>query len=163
VVIGCLNGPGIARIDVDQAGMGYTNAPAITIVPNANQVGNVVAPITSVSIGRSVAQFTISNTGSGYSSSPTVVIGPPNALNGVQATATANIGFGYGTFTIQKYDASHDYYAAWRGTNITSPVMTRPYQDQMNSVIAYFTNLGYTINRQINVNTNSTLQWSIKW
>ena len=163
VVLGCLNGPGIARIDVDKPGEDYITVPTVAIVPNVHQVGNVVAPITSVSIGYSIYGFAVSYAGSRYNSTPNIVIGPPDTLNGIQATAVANLGFGYSTFTVQKYNDSNDYYAAWQGTAITTPTLIRPYQDQMNTVISYFTNLGYTINRQINANTNNTLQWSIKW
>jgi hypothetical protein len=65
--------------------------------------------------------------------------------------------------TISLYPASKDYYAAWKGTTISNDLLTRPYVDRMDTVIAYFTDLGYVINRQTNPATGNTIQWSVKW
>ena len=77
------------------------------------------------------------------------------------AIVLSNVGSGISTCNL--YAASLDYYAAWQGTTLSNPQLLSPYNDQMNTVIAYFTNLGYTINRIINTSTNNTLSWSVQW
>jgi len=50
------------------------------------------------------------------------------------------------------------------GSNGTSnSLIDRPYADQMNAVIKYFTDLGYTITRATNPDTGNTFVWVIKW
>ena len=101
--------------------------------------------------------------GVGYASTPSANISAPQYIQGNAATATASIGIGAGTMTISLYPASKDYFAAWKGTTISNDAFTRPYVDRMDTVIAYFTDLGYVINRQTNPATGNTIQWSVKW
>jgi hypothetical protein len=163
VILGSLQVTGVSSIIMIDSGSGYTSVPTVEIIPNINQLGSVISPTTIVSIGYSVTGITITNSGNNYQTVPSIVISPPNVIGSVQATATATIGYGSGPFSISKYTSSYDYFAAWQGTSISDAALIRPYQDQMNTVINYFTNLGYTINRQINTNTNNTLQWSVMW
>jgi hypothetical protein len=70
---------------------------------------------------------------------------------------------GSGTFYIYAYYPSLDYYGAWQGTNLSNPLLSPPYNNQMNSVISYFSTLGYQVNRIVNTTTGNTLTWVIQW
>jgi uncharacterized protein YcbX len=50
------------------------------------------------------------------------------------------------------------YFNVWQGT-VTDTAKT----DQMNQVVSYFENLGYTIVRQTNTSTNTTFKWVIDY
>ena len=68
-----------------------------------------------------------------------------------------------GTTAVTSYPDSRDYYAVWTNGTPSNSILTRPYQDQMNNIVAYFTNMGYTILQQVNPSTNTSFQWYIKW
>ena len=68
-----------------------------------------------------------------------------------------------GTFVLVPYPTSRDYYAAWKGTSLSNNQLSRPYTERMDTVITYFTNLGYTINRLTNPVTRNTITWSLQW
>ena len=77
----------------------------------------------------------------------------------VIGAGTANTALG---LTAQTYTASNPdsvaYYNVWSGT-----VADRAKSDQMNQVINYFENLGYTIERLKNTTTNKNLKWVITY
>ena len=79
----------------------------------------------------------------------TFVVGSGTANTALGLTAT--------TSTATNPD-SVAYFNTWQGT-ATDRVKT----DQMNQVILYFQNLGYTIERLKNTNTNKTIKWSISY
>lgn len=158
-----LGGTGILRIDVVDGGADYTSDPIVSVIPGINQVGVPISPSTWTTRGYSVDHIAVVTGGIGYTSAPDVNISAPQDLNGEAATATASIGVGAGTMTISLYPASKDYYAAWKGTTISNSAFTRPYVDRMDTIIAYFTDLGYVINRQTNPATGNTIQWAVKW
>ena len=56
------------------------------------------------------------------------------------------------------YAVAVQYYNAWQGTSDD-----RQKTLQMNKVIQYFTDLGYTIDRQTNMTSQATFQWVIAW
>ena len=74
-------------------------------------------------------------------------------------TGTANVDLGLtaATNTATNPD-SVSYFSTWQG-NLTD----RPKTDQMNQVIQYFQQLGYTITRLKNTNTNKTFKWVISY
>ena len=163
IVYAALAGTGIDRIDIVDGGENYTSNPIVNVIPAVDQQGNVIAPGTTVSRGFSIENIVIVTTGANYQSVPDVVISAPDDVNGNVAVATASIGIGQGALSIHLYPASRDYFAAWKGTTISNSLLTRPYVDRMDTIVQYFTDLGYTINRQTNPATGNTLQWSIKW
>ena len=77
----------------------------------------------------------------------------------VLGAGTANTALG---LTAQTYTASNPdsvaYYNVWSGT-----VADRAKSDQMNQVVKYFENLGYTIERLKNTTTNKNLKWVISY
>lgn len=154
---------GIEQIVVTNGGQNYTSDPQVNIIPGAGETVSPIQPTTSVIRGFSIDTVVITNSGDGYDSAPAVTISAPSNLTGNTSTATATIGYGTGTMSIQPYPASRDYWAVWQNQTPSDPNLTRPYAERMDTVIAYFTNLGYTINRQTNPITGNTLQWNIKW
>jgi phage tail sheath gpL-like len=72
-------------------------------------------------------------------------------------TANTDLGLTAATTTATNPD-SVTYYNVWQGS-ATDRVKT----DQMNQVILYFQNLGYTIERLKNTSTNKNLKWVISY
>jgi len=56
------------------------------------------------------------------------------------------------------YALATEYYDVWVGANDNRGKLL-----QMNKVVQYFTDLGYTIDRQTNSTTHATFQWVISW
>lgn len=72
-------------------------------------------------------------------------------------TANTNLGLTAQTYTASNPD-SVTYYNVWSGTTAD-----RVKTDQMNQVIKYFQNLGYTIERLKNTTTNKNFKWVISY
>jgi hypothetical protein len=72
-------------------------------------------------------------------------------------TANTDLGLTAGT-TSATNPSSVDYFSVWQG--VTND---RAKTDQMNQVISYFENLGYTISRLTNTATNKTFKWVISY
>ena len=68
-------------------------------------------------------------------------------------TATVNTGT-----VMTASDTGQPYYSSWQAT-----VVNKVLDDQMNAVIKYFQDLGYSIVRKTNTNTTNTFFWEIKW
>lgn len=161
--ISLLNPTGVARIDIVNTGNYYTSKPLIYVIPSPLNYIDTLAPATVVNLGYSVDHISVVNAGSGYNSVPDVIIAAPNGINGTQATALAAIGISTGTVVVSAYQNSRDYYKVWKNQNPSDALYVRPYQERMDTVMAYFKNLGYTINRQTNPVTGNTILWSIMW
>lgn len=152
----------ILAVDVIQGGALYDVAPTLIWSIDANQVGNPILPITEVNLSYGIASVTITLPGDGYSSIPTISFSAPS-VGGTVASAVAMLGIGSGTFSITQYLPGNDYYLVWQTQAPSDPRLTRVYTDQMAAVMAYFTNLGYTISQITNPNTGDTMSWSIQW
>jgi len=161
--IAILSSTGIDRIIITDQGTSYTSPPTIYLIPGQYQPTTPIPPTMVAQIGFSIDTIAVTGTGAGYQSAPSVAIAPPQITGGIDATAVAYIGAGSGTFGIIPYPESKDYFRAWKGQPMSNQVLSRPYTERMDTVIAYFTNLGYTINRLTNPSTNTTLMWSIRW
>jgi len=154
---------GIQQVVVTNGGQDYSSAPQVNIVADSGEIVQPTQPSTTPIIGFSISTIAITSQGQGYDSAPTITISAPQNLNGNLATATATIGYGAGTMSVIGYPASYDYYLVAQGGNALDPNQTRPYADQMGTIINYFQNLGYTITQQTNPNTNRTFQWNVQW
>lgn len=102
------------------------------------------------------------------------LVASKNAANNLVLTYTApaatawTVVIGAGTantplgVTAQTYTAtdpsSVSYYNVWTGTSVD-----RAKSDQMNQVLEYFKNLGYSIDRLKNTTTNKNLKWVITY
>ena len=90
----------------------------------------------------------------------TITHGSTDVINSsakVTDAALPDSGVSAGTKTATN-PTSVDYFNCWQG-NATS----RPKTDQMNQVILYFQQLGYTIERLKNTSTGKTLKWVISY
>lgn len=56
------------------------------------------------------------------------------------------------------YSTAAEYFDVWAGSSAD-----RPKTLQMDKVIKYFSDLGYTIDRKTNSDTNSTFKWVVAW
>jgi hypothetical protein len=158
-----LYGTGVQQIVMTSGGEFYSSNPQVNVIAGAGETVQPIQPSTSVIRGFSIATIAITDQGQGYTSIPIVSISAPENLGSNAAVATASIGYGSGTMSVIPYPASYDYFQVWQGGNALDPNLTRPYADQMGTIINYFTNLGYTITQQTNPNTNKTFQWNVKW
>jgi hypothetical protein len=70
---------------------------------------------------------------------------------------------GSGIFYVYAYYPSQDYYGAWQGQIMSNPLLSPPYNTQMNAVINYFATLGYIVNRIVNTSTSNTFTWVLQW
>ena len=161
--VSLLNGTGVDVIVVDNIGDNYVADPIIYLIPGINQPTQPISPVLVPLRAYSVSSISLTNTGQGYSSVPQVTLSAPFFAVGTPATAVATLGTGTGTFTLNPYYNSRDYFAAWKGLSLTNSQLARPYNERMDTIVAYFTNLGYTINRLTNPATNNTLMWSVQW
>ena len=158
-----LYGTGVQQIVMTNGGEFYSSNPQVNVIAGAGETVQPTQPSTNVIRGFSIATIAITDQGQGYTSIPTVAISAPQNLGSNAAVATASIGYGSGTMSMIPYPASYDYFQVWQGGNALDPNLTRPYADQMGTIINYFQNLGYTITQQTNPNTNKTFQWNVKW
>ena len=163
-----MNPTSIAAVRITASGADYTADPLILFTDGPGQIDAPLYPTTKVNRQFEVAAVEILDSGSGYQSSPTVQFSAPQAVGGIVATATATLGVGTGIFSISQYTSSLDYFKVLScGTSgssgTSSSLVDRPYSDQMNAVIKYFTDLGYTITRATNPATGNTFEWVIKW
>ena len=154
---------GVQQIVVTNGGQDYSNVPQVNVIAGAGETTQPIQPSTTTVIGYSLAAIAITNQGQGYQGVPNITVSAPQIMGGNIATATATIGYGSGTMSVIGYPASYDYFQVWQGGDAMNPNQTRPYADQMGTIINYFTNLGYVIQQQTNPNTNNTLQWNVKW
>ena len=60
--------------------------------------------------------------------------------------------------TDEQLDNAQNYYRAWKG-DIPNKALER----EMNSIIEYFSNLGYVIERRVNQETGQNFKWVIYW
>jgi hypothetical protein len=161
--VALLTGTGVDNIVVTNIGDNYVADPIVYLIPGVNQPVTPVSPVITVTRAFSVANVALTNSGEGYTSAPIITMSAPFFAVGTTATAVATIGTGIGTFVLNPYYSSRDYYAAWKGLALSNNQLSRPYTERMDTIIAYFTNLGYTINRLTNPSTNNTLMWSLQW
>ena len=157
-----LESTGIGAVRILTQGSSYTSNPTVTFTPAVQQVDAPVYPIATANRSFSINSILVTDTGSGYESTPNVMISAP-AAGGTPALATATLGYGSGIFTITQVDASVEYYQVWTNCTASNSLWIRPYEDQMNAVIKYFTDLGYTITRSVNPAIGNTFQWILKW
>lgn len=156
-------GTGIDRIVMTNSGINYTADPTVYLLPGTYQSTSPLPPVMIAQRGYSIANIAVTSSGIGYSSVPVISIAVPQQFNGLQAAANAYIGAGAGTFGVKPYPNSRDYYKAWKSQPLSNEQLSRPYIERMDTVITYFTNLGYTINRITNPSTNATITWKVQW
>ena len=143
----------ITSINVVNGGAGYTTLyPYLTIsdpgTGAATQVNLTAGSVSSVTVLDSGNNYTANATGTVYNPVTAPAPNPPASPAIVKINTAVNT---FGTNPNQ-------YYQVWAGTQTNAAI-----DSQINSVISYFTALGYTITPQTNPVTGTTLQWLVAW
>lgn len=143
----------ITQVIVNNTGAGYAVDPPFLVISDPG-----TGAVTTVTLsGTSVASISVDLPGTGYTTSATgTVFNPPTAAlpNPPATPAVVTINTSVNTFGTNP----NLYYQVWAGTATNKPI-----QLQLNSVLSYFSNLGYTIIIQSNPATGSTISWKICW
>jgi hypothetical protein len=147
------NAGGVVGISVDNGGNGYAPFKPYLVISDPGTGATTTVNLT----GTSVSSIAVNNPGNNYTSSATgTVMNPPTAAlpNPPATPAVVTINANQNTFGTNPTL----YWQVWAGTTTNKPIAM-----QMNSVLAYFKGLGYTIMQQTNPATGSTIQWKICW
>lgn len=144
---------GVSQVLVNAGGVGYSTYLPYLVISNPGYGAITKVNLTSTS----VSSIDVLAPGSNYVPTPTGVVynpstaGTPNPpVNPAQVT----IQFSQNTFGTDP----NAYYQVYAGTMTNKQLAM-----QMNTVLSYFKGLGYTITRQTNPATGSTMQWKICW
>ena len=143
----------ITGISVVNGGNGYTPFLPYLVITDPGTGAQTTVTLT----GSSVSSIAVNSPGNNYTSSATgTVMNPPTAAlpNPPATPAVVTINVNQNTFGTNP----SLYWQVWAGAATNKPI-----QQQMNSVLAYFKGLGYTIVQQSNPATGSTIQWKICW
>jgi len=89
----------------------------------------------------------------------TIVLSASTTWSYEIGTGTANTGLGFtdGIY-VPPTPTSTTYFSSWQGA-----LTDRALDNQMNTVIKYFGNLGYKLNRLTNSATGKTFRWHVYW
>lgn len=143
----------ITGVSVSSSGWGYSTVnPYLTItdpgtgaITQVNLTGNTVGSISVLTAG---SNYTQSATGTVFNPSTAPLPNPPTTPATVEINVNNNT---YGTNPML-------YWQTWAGTTTNKQITT-----QLNTVLSYFKQLGYTITIQSNPATGNTIQWKICW
>lgn len=144
----------VSQVFVTSGGSGYELLSPVTVIYDPN--GGQGAETTTVMEegGGEVKEVIVENGGYGYSTDTTAEVitdpelDPPTSVAQVVVMVTENT---YGT------DPTEYYYV------LIGQSDNRVLREQMDYVMSYFRNLGYTIIPTVNPETLNTIQWSICW
>lgn len=144
---------GVSTVLINNGGVGYAVYPPYLVISNPGS-----GAITQVNLtGTSVSSISVTAPGSNYVPTPTGVVFNPTTAglpNPPADPAQVTIQFSQNTYGTDP----NAYYQVYAGTATNKQLAM-----QMNTVLSYFKGLGYTITRQTNPATGTTLQWKICW
>lgn len=143
----------ISQVVIVNTGAGYAVNSPYLVITNPGTGATTAVTLS----GTSIASIAVLTNGSNYTNTATgTVFNPPTAAlpNPPATPAQVTIAVSSNTFGTNP----NLYYQVWAGTQFNKPILL-----QMNSVVTYFTKLGYTVTQQTNPATGSTLQWKICW
>jgi len=143
----------ITQVIVDNTGAGYAVFPPYLVISDPG----TGATTTVTLAGTSVASIAVNVQGSQYTTGATGnVLNPPTAAlpNPPATPSVVTINTAVNTFGTNP----NLYWQVWSGTATNKPI-----QLQLNSVLAYFKGLKYTIQIQSNPDNGNTVQWRICW
>lgn len=149
-----VNGQGqITQVIIENTGGGYGNLSPYLAISNQG-----TGAVTSVSLdGTSVSSISVLASGSGYNLPVSATVynpvtaplpNPPVDSANILVEINENT---YGT-------NPQEYWNVWAGATTNKII-----QLQINQVLSYFTQLGYTIKIMTNPETGNTIQWVICW
>jgi hypothetical protein len=137
-------------VQIYNTGEGYVDFPPYLVItdPGSGATTSVILN------GTAISAINVLKNGSNYTSAATGnVLNPPTAPSPT-TPAQVKINVPANTFGTNP----NLYWQVWQGA-----ATNKPLQMQMNSVITYFQGLGYTITRQTNPATGTTMQWYVCW
>lgn len=147
--IGTINNPVVNNLDTL-----IINGQSVTLGVVANTLDGIIADINNANLPGIVAtkdnNFLVLNIDVHANSVWSYEIGA--------GTANSSLGFIQGVYSIPTNPESVQYFQSWQGA-----LNDRAKIQQMNSVIKYFQNLGYKIERITNSTTGQTFKWHIYW
>ena len=147
--IGTINNPVVNNLDTL-----IINGQSVTLGVVANTLDGIIADINNANLPGIVAtkdnNFLVLNIDVHANSVWSCEIGA--------GTANSSLGFIQGVYSIPTNPESVQYFQSWQGA-----LNDRAKIQQMNSVIKYFQNLGYKIERITNTTTGQTFKWHIYW
>ncbi len=143
----------ITKVVLTNAGYGYAamnpylviSDPGTGATTKVNLVGTTVGTVTVLTPGTNYTQAAV---GTVFNPSTVGLPNPPATPAVVTIDVNNNT---YGTDPIL-------YWQIWAGATTNKPISS-----QLNTVLSYFKNLGYTIIIQTNPQTGNTIQWKICW
>ena len=143
----------VTSVVVVNTGAGYATISPYLVISNpgtgaTTSVTLAGTSVASIAVLTNGSQYTTGATGTVFNPSTAALPNPPATPAVVTVNVSSNT---YGT-------NPNLYYQVWQGTETNKAIML-----QMNSVMTYFSNLGYTISRITNPATGSTFQWKICW
>ena len=148
IKIGTVNNPTVSVGDTF-----IINGSTITLGTSGTNLNSVIADIndagvTGVTAGKDAGYLVL-----------TIVLSASTTWSYEIGTGTANatLGFTDGIY-VPPTPSSTTYFTSWQGT-----ITNRALENQMNSVIKYFNNLGYKLARLTNSATGKTFKWHIYW
>jgi hypothetical protein len=137
----------IASVSVISGGIDYLTYEPVAVVQGSGTGGSISWNINSVF---SFENLSVLSSGFGYSTDTVVNFVPAINLLGTGASATLKLDSdGFNT-------NSNLYYRQFTGIDDNILI-----QDQLNSVLGYFRNLGYAIDILVNPETMSTIMWKV--
>jgi hypothetical protein len=147
----------ITGVVVDNTGEGYAVISPYLVISNPGS-----GALTAVTLGTglsatSIASIAVIQPGTNYVLPISgTVFNPATAPlpNPPASPAVVTINIANNTFGTNP----NEYWNVWAGAATNKPI-----QLQLNAVLSYFTNLGYTIQIISNPATGSTISWSIGW
>ena len=143
----------VTGVVVNNTGYGYAVDPPYLVITDPGTGAQ-----TSVTLsGTSVSSITVIEPGENYDQLATGTVFNPSTASAPNPPATpavVRINVPVNTYGTN----ANLYYQVWAGTQTNTSI-----QNQLNSVLSYFTSLGYTISLQTNPATGTTLLWKICW
>ena len=143
----------VSGVAISNGGAGYATYPPYLVISNQGTGASTQVTLA----GTSVASIAVITSGSNYVQPITGIVYNPLTVPGPNPpSVSANVTL---TIATNTYNTNpNQYYQVYAGT-ITNKQLSM----QMNTVISYFTGLGYTITRQSNPATGTTLAWRVCW
>lgn len=149
-----VNGSGvITQVLVNNTGAGYADFKPYLVITDPG-----TGAVTTVTLtGTAVSSIAVNQPGTLYTQSATgSVLNPPTAASPNPPASPAVVTINVSNNTFGTTPAL--YWQVWNGTTTNKPI-----QMQINSVLAYFKGLGYTISVINNPATDTTILWKICW
>lgn len=140
----------VSGVVIDSGGEGYADYSPYLVISDPGS-GATTSVLLS---GDSVSSVVVNTPGTYYTANATGTVHNPPTAPSPTVPAVVSLVPSINTFGTDP----GLYYQTWAGLTTNKPI-----QLQMNSVVSYFTKLGYSINIISNPTTGSTILWKVCW